>query len=224
MKIGIFNKSGSNGSLTHDLQARDLRATGRRQWQLTKAAILGASTLLLLSGCGIQSIPKAQNKVEAAKAEVTNQYKRRADLVPNLVATVKGFAAQEKETLTAVVEARSKATQTNLNLSEAKSVQNFQQAQAGLSSALSRLMVVVEKYPELKSNQNFLELQAQLEGTENRITVARQRLIESINQFNNQVSVPPNSWTNSLIYKHEKMAQWTTEDAEQIESTPKVAF
>lgn len=194
---------------------------------LPKMIIAGLTlsfALSLLSACGVQSIPKAKNKVEAARAEVTNQYKRRADLVPNLVNTVKGFAAQEKDTLTAVVEARAKATQTQLNLSDAQSVENFQQAQAGLTSALSRLMVVVEKYPELKSNQNFLELQAQLEGTENRITVARGRLIEAINQFNNQVTVPPNSWTNALVYKFDKMAQWTTEDAEAIEKAPAVSF
>ncbi len=153
-----------------------------------------------------------------------NQYKRRSDLIPNLVETVKGYAKQEQETLTAVVEARAKATQTTVNADDAQSVKQFQQAQGELSSALSRLMVVVEKYPDLKSNQNFLALQSQLEGTENRITVARQRLIEDINLFNNQITVPPNSFTNSLIYKFDKKPQWTTENAEQIKEAPKVQF
>lgn len=177
-----------------------------------------------LTGCGIQSLPQAKNKVEAAEAEVINQYKRRADLVPNLVNTVKGYAKQEEKTLTAVVEARAKATQTNLNASNLESVRQFQEAQGELSAALSRLMVVVERYPDLKSNQNFLELQAQLEGTENRITVARQRLIEAINRMNDLVTVPPTSWTNSLFYHFDKLPQWTTEDAEQIEQAPKVEF
>ena len=162
-----------------------------------------ALSLLLLSGCGVQSIPKAKNQVEASLAEVDNQYKRRADLIPNLVKVVKGYAAHEKETLEAVVKARASATQTKIdvgNASPAKLAQ-FQQAQGALSSALSRLMVVVEKYPNLKADQNFRDLQSQLEGTENRITVARNRHIESIKGFNNQVTVPPSSWTNSIFYK-----------------------
>lgn len=187
-------------------------------------ALLLVALTSILTACGVQSLPQAQNKVEAAEAEIINQYKRRADLVPNLVNTVKGYAKQEQDTLTAVVEARAKATQTNINADSAASVQEFQQAQGQLGSALSRLMVVVEKYPDLKSNQNFLQLQSQLEGTENRITVARQRLIEAINQFNNLVDVPPTSWTNSLFYKFEKKPQWTVENAQQLEETPKVEF
>lgn len=179
---------------------------------------------LSLSGCGFQSIPQSLNKLEAAEAEVVNQYKRRADLIPNLVNTVKGYAAQEKETLTAVVEARAKATQTTVNASSADSIKQFQAAQGELSSALSRLMVVVEKYPDLKSNQNFLDLQAQLEGTENRTTIARQRLIEAINEFNNLITVPFTSFTNKFFYHHEKRAQWTTEEAQQIEKPPQVTF
>lgn len=188
-----------------------------------KVLLLLALTLTM-TACGVRSIPSAQNKVEAAEAEIVNQYKRRADLVPNLVNTVKGFAKQEQDTLTAVVEARAKATSTTVNAENAASVQQFQQAQSQLSSALSRLMVVVEKYPDLKSNQNFLQLQSQLEGTENRITVARQRLIESINQFNDLVTVPPESWTNSLFYNYDKKPQWTVENAEQIQEAPKVEF
>lgn len=184
--------------------------------------------LLFLMGCGVQSIPKSGNQVEAAVAEVTNQYKRRADLIPNLVKTVKGYASHEKETLQAVIEARANATRVSIDPSNstAEQVQKFQQAQGGLSQALGRLMVIAERYPELKADRNFRELQAQLEGTENRITIARQRHIESIKQFNDLVTVPPSSWTNSLLYHHEKMAQWALAAAEQeaVEKTPEVEF
>ena len=177
---------------------------------------------LFMLACGVQSIPKAQNNFEASEAEMVNQYKRRADLIPNLVKVVKSYASHEKETLQAVVEARSKATATSLNLKNVASMQKFQKAQGALSSALSRLMVVVEKYPNLKADRNFRELQAQLEGTENRITIARQRHIEAIKQFNNLVTVPPTSWTNALFYKRPKKAQWTTEKAKDIETPPEV--
>ena len=184
--------------------------------------------LFLLAGCGVQSIPKAVNQVEATVAEVTNQYKRRADLIPNLVSTVKGYASHERETLEAVISARANATRVSIDPSNAtpQQIQAFQQAQGGLSQALGRLMVVAERYPELKADRNFRELQAQLEGTENRITIARQRHIEAIKEFNNLVSVPPSSWTNSLVYKHDKMAQWSLDDAEQkaVEETPEVTF
>lgn len=181
-------------------------------------------SLYFLSGCGIQSIPQQLNEVESAQAEVVNQYKRRADLIPNLVSTVKGYASHERETLETVVNARAKATSTQVNVEDATSIQKFQEAQGALSSALSRLMVVVEKYPDLKADRNFRELQAQLEGTENRITIARQRLIENIKKFNNLITVIPTSWTNTFYFKHEKMAQWTTEDAKAIETAPKVQF
>jgi len=184
--------------------------------------------LLFLMGCGVQSIPKAVNQVEAAVAEVTNQYKRRADLIPNLVKTVKGYASHEKETLEAVIAARASATQVSIDPSNAtpEQIQKFQQAQGGLSQALGRLMVVAERYPELKADRNFRELQAQLEGTENRITIARQRHIEAIKEFNDRVTVPPSSWTNSLLYHHKKMAQWALDDAEQkaVEKAPEVDF
>jgi len=184
--------------------------------------------LIFLMGCGVQSIPKSANQVEAAVAEVTNQYKRRADLIPNLVKTVKGYASHEKETFQAVIEARANATRVSIDPSNAtpEQIQKFQQAQGGLSQALGRLMVVAERYPELKADRNFRELQAQLEGTENRITIARQRHIEAIKEFNNLVTVPPASWTNSFLYHHEKMAQWTLGDAEQeaVEKAPEVDF
>ncbi len=183
---------------------------------------------ILMASCGIQSIPQARNNVEAATAEVTNQYKRRADLIPNLVSTVKGYAAHEKETLEAVIGARAKATSTNIDPSAMSNDQllAFQKAQGNLSQALGRLMMVVEKYPDLKANQNFRDLQAQLEGSENRITVARQRHIEAINNFNNLVTVPPSSWTNSFFYHYDKLPQWTVADEEKkaIESAPKVEF
>jgi len=184
--------------------------------------------LLVLSGCGVQSIPRAVNQVEAAVAEVTNQYKRRADLIPNLVKTVKGYASHEKGTLQAVIEARANATRVSIDPSNStpQQIQEFQRAQGGLSQALGRLMVVAERYPELKADRNFRELQAQLEGTENRITIARQRHIEAIKEFNNLISVPPSSLTNSLFYHHDKMAQWALDDAEQkaVEKVPEVSF
>jgi LemA protein len=185
-------------------------------------------SILGLSGCGIQSIPQSENAVDAAGAEVTNQYKRRADLIPNLVNTVKGYASHEKETLTEVTEARAKATSMNIDPSKATPDQlaKFQQAQGQLSQALGRLMVVSEKYPELKADANFRDLQAQLEGTENRITVARNRLIESIQGFNNLVTVPPTSWTNSLLLHKEKKAQWdvSASEKEKVQSAPEVKF
>jgi LemA protein len=187
-----------------------------------------ASLFGLTAGCGVRSLPKNKNNVEATVAEVTNQYKRRADLIPNLVQTVKGYAAHETETLQAVVEARAKATATTIkpdNLDPAQ-IQKFQAAQGGLSQALGRLMVVVEKYPDLKADRNFRELQAQLEGTENRITVARNRHIEAIKMFNDLVTAPPESWTNDLFYHFEKMPQWTVDEAEKAknEVAPKVEF
>jgi len=183
-------------------------------------------TGLTLSGCGIRSIPIANNAVDAAWAEVVNQYKRRSDLIPNLVEVVKGYAKHEKETLEGVIEARAKATQVTVNaadLDEAK-LKAFSQAQQGLSSALGRLMVVAERYPDLKANENFRDLQAQLEGTENRVTIARQRYIESVNQFNNLVTAPPESWTNSLFLRMTKKPQFTVENEKAVSEPPKVNF
>ena len=190
------------------------------------AAVLCGAILFSLGGCGIQAIPKGQNSVEAAWAEVISQYKRRADLIPNLVEVVKKYASHEKDTLTAVIEARSKATATTIdagNLTPEK-MRQFEQASAGLQGALSRLMIVAEKYPDLKANENFRDLQAQLEGTENRITVARQRYIETVRVFNNLVTVVPTSWTNSLFYHFEKKPQFTVENEKAISDAPKVNF
>ena len=180
--------------------------------------------LPFLFSCGIQSIPQSINDVDAKWAEVQNQYKRRADLIPNLVETVKGYAAHEKETLNAVIEARAKATQITIDPTkmDAQQMQKFQQAQGQLTQALGKLMMVSERYPDLKASENFRALQAQLEGTENRITVARQRYIESVQQFNNLVSVFPTSITNSLFFKHDKKPQFADEEAAQ--TTPAVQF
>lgn len=180
----------------------------------------------ILSSCGIQSIPQAQNEVEASWSEVLNQYKRRADLIPNLVEVVKKYASHEQNTLEGVINARSKATQTNVNVEQLtpETLKKFSEAQASLSSALSRLMVVAEKYPDLKANENFRDLSVQLEGTENRVTIARQRYIENVKNFNNLVTVPPTSWTNALILHYSKKPQFTIEDVKTLENAPKVTF
>ena len=184
----------------------------------------GLLIVFSLGACGWRSIPIATNNVEAAWAEVDNQYKRRADLIPNLVNTVKGYATHEKEALQAVIEARAKATQTSVHVNDLNptTLKQFEAAQSWLTNALSRLLLVVEQYPNLKANENFLSFQTQLEGTENRIAIARRRYIESVNQFNIYVTVPPQSWTNSLLYKYEKSPQF--EVSEAVKETPKVEF
>ncbi len=183
---------------------------------------------LFLSSCGIQSIPQSKNAVEAAMAEITNQYKRRSDLIPNLVEVVKGFAKQEAQVLTQVTEARAKATSVTIDPTKisADKLAEFTQAQGQLSQALGRLMMITENYPQLKSDQNFRDLQVQLEGTENRITIARQRYIETIREFNNLVTVPVTSWTNSIFYHYEKMPQWdlSADEKAKAEKTPEVKF
>lgn len=181
-----------------------------------------------VSGCGVQSIPKAKNKTEETFAEITNQYKRRADLIPNLVKTVKGFADHEKETLDSVVSARARATSMNIDASTASpdQIKQYQAAQGELSQALGRLMMITENYPNLKADQNFRDLQAQLEGTENRITHARRNHIEAIRMFNDLVTVFPTNLTNKLVFQYDKMPQWNVPDTEreQIEKAPEVQF
>jgi LemA protein len=151
-----------------------------------KIGLLAVVVAFLFSGCGYNKMVTMEEQVTSQWAQVENVYQRRADLIPNLVNTVKGYAAHEQETLEGVIEARSKATSVNIDPTKLtpETIQQFNQAQDGLSSALSRLMVVVEKYPDLKANQNFLDLQAQLEGTENRITVERQKFNETTQNFN----------------------------------------
>ena len=184
--------------------------------------------VLGLSSCGIQSIPQQKNEVDASFAEVTNQYKRRADLIPNLVATVKGYASHEKDTLEGVTNARAKATQLTVDASSLtpEKLQNFRKVQGDLSMAIGKLMSIAENYPQLKADTQFRDLQAQLEGTENRITTARNRYIVTVKEFNNLVMVPPTSWTNSMIYHHEKLPQWDVSEAEkqQIQKAPEVKF
>jgi LemA protein len=183
---------------------------------------------LLVSGCGIQAIPRAKNDVEAKTANLTNEYKRRADLVPQLVGVVKGNSKHERETLQAVVEARAKATSMTIDPSRStpEQVRAYSNAQGGLSQALGKLMMITENYPNLQANAAFRDLQAQLEGTENRIKVARQDLIVSIQGFNDLVTVFPTSLTNSWFFHHEKMAQWDVdaEEKKANEKAPEVKF
>ncbi len=193
---------------------------------------LGALLLLLLapllSGCGFNTIPTEEERAKAAWSEVLNQYQRRADLIPNLVETVKGYAAQEKDVLESVVEARAKATQPQIQvtpeqLSDPAAFKAFQDSQAGLTSALSRLLAVVENYPDLKSNQNFLALQAQLEGTENRIAVARRDYIEAVRVYNTALRTFPSLiWAKLWFTSNEPFENFTvTEDKMEV---PKVDF
>ena len=172
----------------------------------TKARALLAIALLAfgLAGCGYNSIPTLQEQAKAKWAEVQNQYQRRADLIPNLVATVQGYAKQEKDVLTSVIQARAKATSVNIDASQItdpEKVKQFQAAQEQLSGALGRLIAVSENYPDLKSNQNFLALQSQLEGTENRIAVARRDYVNAVQDYNTELRTFPGSLWRSVAYK-----------------------
>ena len=180
----------------------------------------------VLSGCGYNQIQINEEKVTAGWAEVLNQYKRRADLIPNLVNVVKGYADHEREVLTEVTEARAKVAGMKVTpelVNDPGAMAQFQQAQAGLSSALSRLMVVVERYPNLKADVNFRDLQAQLEGTENRITVARNRYIESVREYNVSVRTFPNNLT-AMVFGYEPKASFTVDNPEAISQPPTVQF
>jgi LemA protein len=182
--------------------------------------------LPVLSGCGYNTIPTAEEKAKAAWSEVLNQYQRRADLIPNLVETVKGYASHEKEVLEGVVEARAKATQVTVTpetLSNPDAFKKFQESQAGLTSALSRLLAVVENYPDLKANQNFLALQAQLEGTENRIAVARRDYIEQVRVYNTTLKTFPSILWAKLWFTGNAPFQNFTVAEDKIE-VPKVDF
>jgi LemA protein len=181
---------------------------------------------LALSGCGYNEIQQKDEGVKAGWSEVTNQYQRRADLIPNLVATVKGYAQQEQEVLTRVTEARARVGQMQVTpetLNDPAALQRFQQAQGDLSSALSRLLVVVEKYPDLKSDQNFRDLQAQLEGTENRIAVARNRYIKTVQDYNVLVREFPVNLT-ALAFGYKTKPNFTVENEREISTAPKVDF
>jgi len=181
---------------------------------------------LLLSGCGVNNIPTYDEQAKAKWADVNNQYQRRADLIPNLVETVRGYARQERETLEAVVNARAKATSIQVTpdiVNDPAKFKQFQEAQSQLSGALGRLIAVSENYPDLKSNQNFLALQSQLEGTENRISVARRDYIESVRVFNTELRTFPGVlWASTLYRSHKPMETFTvTEDARR---PPNVKF
>src|SRR6202522_177092 len=179
-----------------------------------------------LAGCGYNTIPTLEEQAKARWADVQNQYQRRADLIPNLVATVQGFAAQEKSVLTAVVEARAKATQVKVDasqLTDPDKLKAFQDAQNQLSGALGRLLAVSENYPDLKSNANFLALQSQLEGTENRIAVARRDYIDAVREYNTALrTFPTVLWAKTAFSGNKPMAEFTA--TEGSEKPPQVKF
>ena len=181
---------------------------------------------LTVSACGYNSIPTAEEQAKAKWADVQNNYQRRADLIPNLVATVQGYAKQEREVLTAVVEARAKATQIKIDVSELSDpakLKQFQDAQNQLSGALGRLLAVSENYPDLKSNQNFLALQSQLEGTENRITVARRDYIEAVRVYNTELKTFPGIlWAATFFRGNKPMAEFAANETAQ--TPPPVKF
>lgn len=191
---------------------------------------LRALTLLLLgitlAGCGINTIPTLQEKAKASWSEVLNQYQRRADLIPNLVATVKGYATQEEKVLTEVTEARAKATQVQIPpdiLTNPDAFQKFQQAQNQLTGALGRLLAISEAYPDLKSNQNFLALQSQLEGTENRIAIARRDYIDAVRAYNTEIRTIPGRWWRAIFYPDaQEMQNFSV--AEETTKAPEVKF
>ena len=187
-------------------------------------AISAIGIALGVSGCGINTIPTLEEQAKGAWSQVQNQYQRRAELIPNLVETVKGFAKQEREVLTQVIEARAKATQVQVNvnqLTDPEAIRRFQEAQQQLSGALGRLIAVSENYPDLKSNQNFLALQSQLEGTENRIAVARRDYIQAVQAYNTEVrTFPGRLW--AMVYGAKPMATFTA--AEEQQKPPQVKF
>jgi LemA protein len=184
-----------------------------------------ALSAFTMSGCGYNTIQKNDEAVIAAWGDVEATYQRRADLIPNLVEVVKGYAAHEKDTLTAVVEARAKVGEMKLGsdvLNDPQAMEQFQAAQGSLSSALSRLMVIVERYPDLKANQNFLDLQHQLEGTENRINVARTRYNDAVRVFNSSIRTFPNNLTNNFLLKLPRREPFKAEAG--AEKAPTVKF
>src|SRR6187402_2854720 len=189
-------------------------------WFMTLVAALA------LSGCGYNGFQRLDEQVKAGWSEVLNQYQRRADLIPNIVATVKGEANFEQETLTKVIEARARATAVQVTpetLNNPEAFQKFQQAQGELSSALSRLLVVSERYPDLKANQSFRDLRVQLEGTENRITVARNRYIQAVQQYNVLARSFPTNLT-AMVFHYEPKPTFTVQNEAQISTPPTVDF
>ena len=191
-----------------------------------RAAVAVILLGLTVSACGYNTIPTAEEQAKAKWADVQNNYQRRADLIPNLVATVQGYAKQEKDVLTAVVEARAKATQVKIDVSQLtdpEKLKQFQDAQNQLSGALGRLLAVSENYPDLKSNQNFLALQSQLEGTENRISVARRDYIEAVRAYNTELKTFPGVfWAATFFRANKPMAEFAANDNAQ--TPPAVKF
>ena len=227
MRISRGADIASGASPTPVLPRKGGGGEGRRVFPaLLRGFLLLFCIVLPLAGCGINNIPSYSESAKAAWAQVLNQYQRRADLVPNLVATVKGAANFESKTLEAVVEARAKVGQMQLPpdiLTNPQAFQTFQQNQGALTSALSRLMVVVEQYPELKANANFQTLQAQLEGTENRIAVARRDYIQAVQKYNTElVTFPGRIWAMLLYSSYKEMAQFTAD--EKAMTVPAVNF
>ena len=189
----------------------------------TFRVLLIAAASLMLSACGYNTLQVQDEQVKSAWSEVLNQYQRRADLIPNLVATVQGYASQEREVLTAVTEARAKASSIQVNADDPASLAAYQAAQGELTSALSRLLVTVEAYPDLKSDQNFRDLQAQLEGTENRITVARNRYIQAVQDFNVTVRQFPTNLT-AMVFGYKVKPNFSVENEAAISRPPVVDF
>ncbi|MFJ7143172.1 LemA family protein [Pseudomonas protegens] len=195
----------------------------RSSWPVAALLLLTS----LLSGCGINNIPTLDEQVKADWGQVQNQYQRRADLIPNLVETVKGYAKHEEATLTAVIEARAKATSIQVDastLDNPEKLKQFQQAQDQLSGALSRLMVVSERYPDLKANQNFLALQSQLEGTENRIAVARRDFILAVQKYNTEIRTFPGRLWHSLMYSDLPVRETFEATSPDADKAPQVKF
>ena len=193
-----------------------------RGLSLVRGVIL-VLVVALLSGCGYNQIQAKDEAVKAGWSEVLNQYKRRTDLIPNLVSTVKGYAAHEQQVLTAVTEARAKVSQINVNADDAASLAQYQAAQGELGQALGRLMMVTEAYPNLKADQQFLALQTQLEGTENRITVARGRYIQLVQDYNTYIRQFPVNLT-AMIFGYKAKPNFTVENEAQIQNAPAVDF
>lgn len=202
-----------------------------KQRSSTGMGAVALATLLsmtsMTTGCGYNDLQGLDEETKAAWSEVINQYQRRADLIPNLVATVKGYAAHEKDTLEGVVSARAKATSiqvTPQTLNDPAAFEQFQQAQAGVSSALGRLIAIAENYPNLKADQNFRDLQAQLEGTENRITVARKRYIDKVAEYNKGIRFFPTNLTAKYLLHLEERPNFTVTDEQTVAKPPEVKF
>jgi LemA protein len=199
-----------------------MRPLFRRLIAFAALAVMAAG----LSACGVNNIPRLDEQTKAAWSQVLNQYQRRTDLVPNLVETVRGYAQQERQVLTDVVEARAKATQTQLPadiLTNPEAFKRFQDNQAALTGSLSRLLAVAENYPDLKSNQNFLALQSQLEGTENRIAIARRDYIQTVQAYNTELRTIPGRWIAAMLYPDAKVKETFT-IAPEAQEAPKVKF